>query len=53
MYNPYARPVENELDALKVVFGISLQQIVDVVRQPNLVLACAVLSTLSTQTGLE
>ena len=31
-YTPYARPVENELDALDVNFGISLQQIIDVVR---------------------
>ena len=33
MYNQYARPVENETDALEVLFGISLQQIVDVVRR--------------------
>jgi hypothetical protein len=31
MYNQYARPVENESDALEIYFGVSLQQIVDVV----------------------
>ena len=30
-YNEYSRPVKNEGDSLKVTFGISLQQIVDVV----------------------
>ena len=33
-YQKLARPVENESDALVVKFGLSLQQIVDVVRWP-------------------
>lgn len=31
-YNPLERPVSNESDPLEVTFGISLQQIIDVVR---------------------
>ena len=31
-YNKYSRPVQNENDSLEVNFGISLQQIIDVVR---------------------
>lgn len=34
-YNPLARPVENESEALDVKFGLSLQQIVDLVRGPK------------------
>ena len=30
-YNPYARPVEKDTEALEVSFGIALQQIIDVV----------------------
>ena len=30
-YNQYARPVRNESEAVEVKFGLSLQQIVDVV----------------------
>ena len=29
-YNPLERPVENENDTLNVIFGITLQQIIDV-----------------------
>lgn len=32
LYIPYARPVEEERQLLNLEFGISLQQIVDVVR---------------------
>ncbi len=32
-YEKYARPVANEDDALEVGFGLSLQQIIDVVRE--------------------
>ena len=32
MYNKLARPVENESEAITVTFGVSLQQIIDVVR---------------------
>ena len=31
-YNPLERPVENETDPVQVSFGITLQQIIDVVR---------------------
>ena len=31
-YNKYSRPVKNENDSLEVNFGISLQQIIEVVR---------------------
>jgi len=31
-YNPLERPVSNESDPLEVTFGITLQQIIDVVR---------------------
>ena len=31
-YNKLARPVENETEALRVNFGLSLQQVVDLVR---------------------
>ena len=31
-YNKYSRPVKNENESLEVNFGISLQQIIDVVR---------------------
>ena len=33
-YVKYARPVLRETDALNVEFGISLQQIIDVVSRP-------------------
>lgn len=32
MYNKLARPVKNESEALSIRFGVSLQQIIDVVR---------------------
>ncbi len=32
-YNKYSRPVAKEDDALEVNFGVSLQQIIDVVRE--------------------
>ena len=32
--NQYARPVLNEMEAVNVAFGLSLSQIIDVVRSP-------------------
>ena len=36
-YNKYSRPVPKEDDSLEVKFGVSLQQIIDVVRDGVLI----------------
>ena len=39
-YQKFERPVANEADPVRLKFGLTLQQIMDVVRRDNIVLFC-------------